>query len=197
MAKLKYGKNIIVIGIIAGIFAGWFAAMLVFDMSVHNVCPKSAAAGCDDVTVVPLVDRDYFREVDKLIASSNRSIYISMFSMKYYTNYRDSHENLLLDSLIAANKRGVDVRIIIDEWGTDDDAALKHLSEGGINIKYDSPDLTTHTKIIIIDGRIVVVGSTNWSYYAIDENHEANVVVHSEIIGKYFENYFEKIWEES
>jgi phosphatidylserine/phosphatidylglycerophosphate/cardiolipin synthase-like enzyme len=46
-----------------------------------------------------------------------------------------------------------------------------------------------HCKLIIIDGKTVIVGSTNWSYYAIDKNREASVVIRDERIARIFEEY--------
>ena len=65
------------------------------------------------------------------------------------------------------------------------------------NIKLDNPNTTTHTKLIIVDGKIVLVGSTNWSHTAINKNHEANVLIYSEEVAQEFERYFSKIWSES
>ncbi len=144
----------------------------------------------------PLTDRDYFKTVDHLFNSANRSIRMIMFDIKYYPDYPDSPGNYLVYALGSAAERGLDVEIIVDEWLTEK-PILTMLKDRGVRIKYDSPDITTHAKLIIIDSEIVIIGSTNWSYHSIDENHEANVIVRSGKLAKEFEDYFNKIWTES
>lgn len=146
--------------------------------------------------VVPLNDRDYFRTVSKLIDSANVSIRMVMFDVKYYPDYPDSPGNFLLSSLENASARGVDVRIITDEYLTEK-PVVSILRGNGIDIKFDSKEITTHAKLIIIDSKIVIIGSTNWSYHSIDKNHEANVIINSKSLAKQFEGYFGSIWVES
>jgi len=64
----------------------------------------------------------------------------------------------------------------------------------GIEIKHDSEEVTTHSKLVIIDGKTVILGSTNWSYYGLEKNHEANVLIRSKEIADYFEKYFDELW---
>ena len=48
----------------------------------------------------------------------------------------------------------------------------KILSEGGVEVIYDSPSKTTHTKVMIIDEQLTLLGSTNWTYSALSDNNE-------------------------
>lgn len=161
----------------------------------------NAGAGARPVSlegneVMVLTDRDYFPQVSRMLASADKSIHILLYSVNYYTDYPDSNVNLLIDSLEAASARGLDVRIIADEYATEK-PVISLLKERGINIKYDSKDTTTHAKLIIIDSKIIIIGSTNWSHYALDKNHEASVIINSPPLAAQLENYFEKIWMES
>jgi len=178
--------SISVLVLIAGFFSGSFFA------SVSGDKP----AGLAENQAISLTDRDYFPTVHHLFNSSNVSIHMVMFSMNYYPDYPDSLANYLIEDLMEASERGIDVKIITDQFDTEK-PVLSMLSETGINIKYDSKDTTTHGKLIIIDSKIVIVGSTNWSYYSIEKNHEANLIINSEEIAKQFEDYFEKIWREA
>jgi len=143
-----------------------------------------------------LTDRDYFGGVHTLLSQANRSIRMVMFDVKYYPDYPESLVNALLSDLESAAGRGVEVRIITDEYLTEK-PVVRILKENGIDIKFDLKDTTTHSKLIIIDSKIVIVGSTNWGYHSIEKNHEANVIIYSVPIAKQFEGYFERIWVES
>jgi len=39
-----------------------------------------------------------------------------------------------------------------------------------------------------------MIGSTNWSFYAIEKNHEANILIYSPQMAGEFENYFRQLW---
>ncbi len=141
-------------------------------------------------------DRDYFQSVSEILSSANHSIHMIMFEIKYYPNYSSSNENKLLQRLTEAKKRGLDVKIVVDEYLTDKEA-MAYLRDRGVNIKYDSPHITTHDKLIIVDKKIVIIGSTNWSHYALDKNREANVIIYSKLIAKEFNEYFKNVWDSS
>ena len=157
--------------------------------------PKTPV-GISENQAISLTDRDYFPTVHHLLNSANSSIRMIMFDVKYYPDYPESLENSLLSDLESAVERGVDVRIITDEYLTEK-PVVRILEEKGINIKFDPKDITTHGKLIIIDSKIVIVGSTNWGYHSIEKNHEANVVIHSASLARQFGDYFERVWAES
>ena len=111
---------------------------------------------------------------------------------------------MLLDDLIEASKRGVDVKVMLEggeeflgENFTEAQTKTKeYLEEGGVKVKFDGEGVTTHAKLIVIDERVVILGSTNWNYYSLDRNNEASVLIKSNEAGIYYEDYFEKLWNQ-
>lgn len=158
--------------------------------------PSGGTVVIGEGQALPLNDRDYFPTVQHMIDSANSSVKAIIYSVNYYPSYPDSVGHMLLFDLEEAVKRGVDVRLITDQTPTEK-PVLSVLRDMGVNVKFDSGDLTTHAKLIIIDSEIVIIGSTNWSYHSIDKNHEANVIVRSASLAKEFEDYFNMIWAES
>jgi len=83
----------------------------------------------------------------------------------------------LADALIRAAERGVDVKVLIEAesagWkGSEHEKLIAH----GVDVKLDSnPDLMHH-KVMVIDGRIVVTGSYNWTWSA-EKNNDENILV--------------------
>lgn len=173
---------------------GIFLGALIISFYVGPAYVALADSGVDGIEVVN--DRDYFERVFELIDSADESIHLVMFEIKYYDKYPDSEVNRLVEKLIKKNSEGVEVKIIVDQFLTDK-RAVEILEKTGVNIKWDSTKLTTHNKLIIIDGRIVLIGSTNWSYYSFSKNHESNVIFHDRDSAKKFESYFETLWSES
>ncbi|MEM5871331.1 MAG: phospholipase D-like domain-containing protein [Candidatus Aenigmatarchaeota archaeon] len=173
-----------------------FAFILIFSLIIifqNSSCKKTIEINENEVDI--LLDNDYFIKTISLIKSANKSIHILLYNLNYYVNYPESKVNLLIDELEKAAKRGVEVKIIVDDYATEK-PVLTILKNKGINIKYDSKDITTHAKLIIIDSKIIIIGSTNWSYYALEKNHEANIILYSSEIANEMEKYFEKIWGE-
>ncbi len=148
---------------------------------------------------VAITDREYFDVVHEALQSAKTSIHMVQFELNYYnsTKYKDSNLNILVEDLIAAAKNGVEIKVIVDEYDPDANRVINMLREAGVTAKFDSPKTTTHDKLIIIDGETVIVGSTNWSHFALDKNHEANVMIKSKSLASEFEDYFNELWKES
>jgi phosphatidylserine/phosphatidylglycerophosphate/cardiolipin synthase-like enzyme len=48
---------------------------------------------------------------------------------------------------------------------------------------------------MIVDDDYVVVGSTNWSYFAFEESNETSVVIESRELNQHYADYIESIIE--
>jgi phosphatidylserine/phosphatidylglycerophosphate/cardiolipin synthase-like enzyme len=99
----------------------------------------------------------------------------------YVIRYDDSGPvAALLQALADAAKRGIPVRVIMDQgrdWktGEPDDKhqlAAQWLRAHHVQVVLDELERTTHAKTIVIDGRTVIIGSHNWTRYALSKNRE-------------------------
>lgn len=146
-----------------------------------------------------LLNRDYFPEVKKIINDSNRSIRMIMFEASYYEKFKNSPSNQLIDALIMAKKRGVDVEVILDIRQKNDRSTIRNLETGkkltnaGVKVIFDTEQVTTHSKLLIVDEKIVIIGSTNWTYNALTSNHESSIVFESRETAAKLLSFFEKI----
>jgi phosphatidylserine/phosphatidylglycerophosphate/cardiolipin synthase-like enzyme len=172
---------------VIGLILGVVIAELVF----YTTKPLVLAEGSLTVTT----DRDYMPRVSDLLSRAQDSIHIALFSANYQTapEYADSSTNRLLRQLVSAHNRGVDVVVVMDAWPEGNSKTLNYLKKNNIEARLMDFDGTLHAKLIIIDGGIVVLGSTNWSYHGIDKNHEANVIIADESIARELEAYFTDI----
>ncbi len=178
-------------GVALGILLGAIIVVLVVNVFQEQLC--SSVTCVSKASLVPIADRGYFPAVHRELQRAQQSIHIVAFEMKYYEDYLDSNQNKIVKALVDAHERGVDVRVIVDQYSKENNA-YEFLREEGIQIRYDSEDVTTHSKLIIIDGKVVILGSTNFSYYGLEKNHEANILVDAENVAEYFEGYFEELW---
>lgn len=79
----------------------------------------------------------------------------------------------VLAALVAADRRGIDVRVILDrsnETGPRSRAA--EAAEAGIAVRIDRTVTVAHNKLIVIDDGTVVTGSFNWTTAANTKNAE-------------------------
>jgi phosphatidylserine/phosphatidylglycerophosphate/cardiolipin synthase-like enzyme len=137
----------------------------------------------------------------KLLDSAKRSIHASLYRISIYLDYPDSLSNRLVDALIDAANRGLDVRVLLDDCRFYEDSATAnlfsalYLAESGVPVRFDLPEQTTHAKLLILDGETVVLGSTNWNYYSVEQNVEADVaLIGLPDVGRAYETYFEWLW---
>jgi cardiolipin synthase len=148
-----------------------------------------------------LTDRDYFQTVRRCFKEAQSSIKVMMFEASYYEKYPNSPTNVLIRELVAAHKRGVAVKVILERRDEQQRASVNNektgtmLSREGVEVVYDPATVTTHTKMLIVDGTISVVGSTNWTYSALEKNHEVSVLVRSSEVAQRLQDYFHTIWK--
>ena len=101
------------------------------------------------------------------------------------------------DALRSALKRGVLVRGLVEDGIDFNVRSVRHLRRYGIDAKLDTPRKKTHNKLFIIDGGAVLLGSTNLSGVSMERNNETNVLIRDTGIGRFFQQYFEMLWEDS
>ncbi|MCZ8516915.1 phospholipase D-like domain-containing protein [Paenibacillus filicis] len=105
----------------------------------------------------------------------------------------------IVDAILEAKKRGVEVRLITDnqEAKTAAQAAkLKQLKTAGIAIKENSHKGLMHLKVTIADKSTLTTGSFNYSISAATTNDEVLVVIHDSKIAQEWSTEFEKIWND-
>ncbi len=179
-------------GLLAGVFVGVVLGALVRDAGIGYACGSPSREG--EPVVVPISDRGYYEEAHKAITEAKKSVHIVAFEMKYYETNPGSRQNRLVRDLVYAKERGVDVRVVADEYSKENNA-FEVLRAGGVEVRMDSNETTTHAKLIIVDGKKVLLGSTNFSYFGLERNNEVDVLISDEETARYFEAYFRNLWE--
>lgn len=159
--------------------------------------PHSFGLPVQDVQLV--TDAQYFQTAKKMIQEAKVSIQVMMFEMRYYDEHPNTPSNLLIKELIDAKKRGVKTEVLL-EIREDENRTTqanrrtgKILSGGGVEVIYDPLFKTTHAKYIVVDGELALLGSTNWTYYALTNNNEVSVLIRSKEVAKALLEYFNRV----
>ncbi|MDD5476667.1 MAG: phospholipase D-like domain-containing protein [Candidatus Omnitrophica bacterium] len=141
---------------------------------------------CYPADVVSLNNREYFPAAQKAIAQAKKSIFIVMYLISFDKENKSSKVFQLVDELVKAKLRGVEVKAILDYQssstfpaGQENYAAFKFLKDKGIDAYFDGAVVYTHTKAMVIDKRIVISGSHNWSDAALERNNETSFLIDS------------------
>ena len=144
----------------------------------HQYFPLVAAKGNDIVRAIGSTPDDPFSLIYltliAAIENAEKQVYI--------TNAYFVPDPQLIDSLLAAAARGVDVRMVLP--GKSDSATVYYagrshytsLLEGGVKI-YERLNALLHSKTVLIDGVWSCVGSSNLDWRSALDNDEVNAVI--------------------
>ncbi|MBN2040744.1 MAG: DUF1669 domain-containing protein [Spirochaetes bacterium] len=101
----------------------------------------------------------------------------------------------IADELIRLNKSGVSVSGIIERTGANSKySEYKKLNIEGVQVNLDRNKRIMHHKVIIIDNRLLLTGSYNFSKNANKNNDENLIVVDNKIIAGEYVNEFYKLF---
>jgi phosphatidylserine/phosphatidylglycerophosphate/cardiolipin synthase-like enzyme len=133
--------------------------------------------------IVPVFSPYEGHEILELIDGAKSKIDIEMYA---FTS-RD-----VVEALERAKMRGVEIRIIIETINRD---MHDELLSKGFNVRYATKAYkTTHSKIMIVDGKRLLVGSHNFSNSALYKNREASVIIADAATVKEFTAEYETDW---
>ncbi|MGE5650471.1 MAG: phospholipase D family protein, partial [Bacillota bacterium] len=116
-------------------------------------------------------DGDAERLILKVINSSTRELRLAAYS---FTSPK------IVQALVKAKKRGVDVRVVVDDSALKSKsgvAALNLLTNAHIPTRTNGKYAIHHDKYIIVDDQHVQTGSFNYSQAAANSNSENVIVV--------------------
>ncbi len=126
-------------------------------------------------SVIPLIDK------------AQKSIYTPIFYL--------THQGVI-DSLINAKKRGVDVYVIIDANSASNEFSKHHqLRKNNIKVKAENWGGKMHMKSAIIDERYLIIASMNWTKSAENRNDENTIIIDNENLAKEFKKEFFYLWD--
>ena len=125
-----------------------------------------------------------------LIDSAQESIHVASFEFDLTP---------VVEALIRAHDRGVDVRWITDdehgiEADEEDHGLFEMLEDAGIEVKDDQRAALMHNKFWVFDGRTVWTGSTNITQNGGFRNNNNVIVIQSTRVAEIYEREFQEMW---
>ena len=137
--------------------------------------------------VKDISDRAYEPAVIELLDGAQESIVMSMYSIRLGAK-GNNPVKLLLNDLLEARGRGVSVTIYLNtrfkgmeanDSRLTENPEINKLRDAGCVIHFIPYHQRLHDKLIVVDSRFVVEGSTNWSISALRDNYESTTLIDS------------------
>jgi phosphatidylserine/phosphatidylglycerophosphate/cardiolipin synthase-like enzyme len=125
-----------------------------------------------------------------LYQHAKRYIYVSVYGLTYPR---------AVEALVAAKKRGVDVRMLTDQERTQDDKqhiALRTLHLAGIPIRVNQHDGLMHLKQVVIDDEVNTSGSMNHTTSGNRYNDERMDIITDRTISVKAREQFLSMWND-
>ena len=121
----------------------------------------------------------------KELSKASKTVDVAMFAL--------THPKVWSMLKILSSKN-VKIRLLVDRWFLNN-SMLKNLPDSGIELRIFEP-FTLHTKLFIIDGRVVVSGSANATKSAYERNLELMMLIRETSLVQHYREFFEHIWQE-
>lgn len=135
-----------------------------------------------------LIGSQYASRVLDVINDAQRTIDIMMYEWRWYENDPAHPIQLINQALVRAVRRGVRVRAL-----TYRATITSKLREVGIDAKAWGSSKLMHSKMLILDGKAVVMGSHNFTGSAITSNIETSLLVYDDDIAQAKTEYFQNL----
>ncbi|MBU0481841.1 MAG: phospholipase [Proteobacteria bacterium] len=155
---------------------------------------ENRKTGMPEVRV--LADKDYFPVLIDLIRKGTTSIDISMFIFKA-SGKNNNLPTVLVEELGKARKKGLKIRVFLEKSGHDEEINSTNLQTAtllranGIEVIFESPRITNHSKLVVVDLRFCLVGSHNLTQAALKYNHELSLLIDNQQLARQLTKYME------
>jgi phosphatidylserine/phosphatidylglycerophosphate/cardiolipin synthase-like enzyme len=147
-----------------------------------------------DCSVTLLKNREYSPVLLEMIDNAQKEILMSFFLFKT-GGHPGNYPEIIMKHLIRAANRGIRVVVVLERGENSSDIDVQNqdtmakLKKGGVTVYPDSPQSTTHTKLVVIDRRYTFVGSHNLTHSALNYNNEISVLVDAAPVAEEAANY--------
>lgn len=126
----------------------------------------------------------------KTIHKAKKSIHVAAYSFT---------SKPIAEALVNGYEQGIDVKVVLDKSQRNGRGSLyKFLQEHNVPTRINSKYAIMHNKFMIIDGKILELGSFNYTKNAEEKNAENVLVIHrNKKIIKDYSKQWNRLWKES
>ncbi len=150
-----------------------------------------------------LVAREYLSRVPAILENARLSIKAVQFVVQVKGKSAKMSSRELCIKLAAKVRDGVRVQALLNSAGGGWRApalnrqAAQWLQDRGVEVHTLGASRTCHAKMLIIDDEIAIVGSHNWTPYALERNFEVSILVRDPNCAGRLAQHFDQLWQVS
>lgn len=150
---------------------GFYSPHIAAFIKGHPLESKRYFTGVSSQTVELwlLPDKRAVEALKKLMQSAKKSISIAMFTFTHPA---------LVEEVINAKKRGVKVRVFLD-YKSSRGASLKAAQLMKETVLVSRGSELLHHKYLLVDNKVLAVGSANWTKAAFEKNRDLLFIIHN------------------
>lgn len=153
------------------------------------------------IQIVP--DNLYLKRAVQFLAHAQSEILLTTYKLQISSVPRARSLTVIIHALTRAISQGVKCKIIV-HYGPGKKGVpsanlpsmlMLHLK--GAQVRYLPISRIVHAKILIVDSRIMMVGSHNWSISSMMDNAELSLMVEDSISISQAKDYFINLWNQA
>ena len=150
-----------------------------------------------------LIAREFISRVPAILEGARSSIQVVQFVVQVKGKSARMSSRELGIKLAAKAREGVTVQVILNTAGGGWRApalnrqAAEWMNERGIEVRTLGSGTTCHAKLLIIDREIAIIGSHNWTPYALERNFEVSVLIRDVACVGRLQQHFDALWRSS
>lgn len=136
-----------------------------------------------------IIGKEFPEKVIPLIKQARETIDIVVYSWHWYPDQIGSGIQRFNNAIIDAVKKGVRIKVLANNHYT-----INILSQNKVKARKLETERKVHAKLMIIDGKIAILGSHNYSMSAFTTNYEVSVIIQEEEVVKRLRQFFNNLW---
>ena len=136
-----------------------------------------------------IIGKEFPKKVIPLIQNAKKSIDIIVFDWRWYPNQIGQTIQQFNHEIIKASRKNCKIRVVVNS-----NQIIKELQLHDIKTKIHCYKGLLHTKLMIIDRELAILGSHNYTMNAFTINYEISIIVQDIMTLQRLQTYFENLW---
>lgn len=136
-----------------------------------------------------IIGKEFSPKVIPYIEGAKQSIKIIAYDWRNYKTDIGSSVFKLNQALFRASKKGVDIRVIV---------SAKNINAKWLTAYFKVKRLYSkkiiHSKMMIIDDEVLILGSHNYTFSGLELNQELSIIITNKVEIKNFVNFFNNLY---
>lgn len=137
-----------------------------------------------------IIGKEFAGKVVPLIKDAKKNIDIIVYDWRFYPDQIGSEIQRFNHAIITANRKHIKIRGVTNSFTT-----ISIFKKLNVEMRKPFTKGLMHTKLLLIDNKIAVLGSHNYTMNAFTINKEVSVIIDEKETVDRLQKYFNNLWE--